>query len=1134
MRRVKVFLGILLLSLPLGIFGQSFSARSYTVSDGLISSTVRDIVQDSLGVMWFATARGISCYDGNTWIHYTHGKDFPFRDCYFLLIDHRDRVWTFTDDIGDGAAFFDPLSATWKHIKNPLTSAGGMSFENKMIAGVALLANEGDMLPYIGAGTTGQGFYLLSGKRWKHLPYQSEKNETPPRLYDTIAWNGSFYLATERGLYSINPATLSQWTAHSLNLPSPEIYSLAIASYIKKKPDRLWAVGEVWAGYLWRDGFKLIYEGKFPEGFYNTISKRRHLFSWPDPFGGFWIGHDKVILRISKSGTHKMFKILSNITSHGAYKFYYDNESSLWLGNFRGAHRISNLQFENYTEKDGLLKNEVTSMHGFQNGMLVFGHSGGFSFLHQGKISTLTLQSETGAFLNDVRVLNMCRDRDGNIWAAIEQFGIAKITPDLRLKRYRANTLSKFQSYNSLALDNSGGLWMGAGNRLFMLNRKTGTFDIVTRCPAPSRYIRSLYFDTQNTLWVATGEHGIYKFKDNRFARIKSYSERKANSVFALYRDRNDRLIAGTKAGLFEVAENKMIRMDFDGLKVKDPVYFIIEEPGRGLWFGTDNGVINWKNGRLHHYTTKNGLVGRETNRSAAWFDKEGHLWIGFDLGASRYLRHREVPVRPPPRLEFLHLDASGVLHPLDRKNRLNSHHNDLTFYFRGISYIDENELIYSYKLDGFDPDWTTRARDFGNQVRYTNLPPGQYRFNIKVARPSGETSPTLSSASILIKKPFHQSVLFYLIIGSVGLLLFLFVLTYINKRRHAHQLEQEVRQRTHQLEESEQETRYLFDNVHDAIFIIDPENEVVLDLNNRACEQYGFTRQEFIGMSLKDISESVPRGEDMVTDTFESGSIRGVDSIQFRKDGSKMYLEINASLVNYRGKTAILSVNRDITERRKTELQTKQSLDEKTVLLQEVHHRVKNNLQIISSLLDLQADGMDDPKVARLLMENKSRVHSLALLYDNLFQSENLARINIDEYIYDIVAYLFSFVNKSEIRYSLDVDPVSIEMDKAIPMGLILTELVFNALKHAFPGEGEGKVSVSLHRAEKKNVILKVWDNGVGLGENTPIRKSGSLGLQLVSSLTGQLKGSMEIEESGGTSFILTFPTQDTHSGEN
>jgi two-component sensor histidine kinase len=218
--------------------------------------------------------------------------------------------------------------------------------------------------------------------------------------------------------------------------------------------------------------------------------------------------------------------------------------------------------------------------------------------------------------------------------------------------------------------------------------------------------------------------------------------------------------------------------------------------------------------------------------------------------------------------------------------------------------------------------------------------------------------------------------------------------------------------------------------------------------------------------------------------------------------------------------------VNHEVTERKQAEIQLKKSLKEKEILLQEVHHRVKNNLQIISSLLDLQADTMEDPRIIKLLKENQGRVHSLALLYDNLSQSRNLARIDMNEYIHDIVAYLFSFAGNPEDRvtYNLDIAFLSLGMDVAIPLGLILTELVFNALIHAFPGDRHGEIGIHLSRQKDNEIILKVWDNGIGLPEKPGTAEDESLGLQLVSLLTKQLSGQLDVQSTGGTSFSLTF----------
>ncbi len=216
----------------------------------------------------------------------------------------------------------------------------------------------------------------------------------------------------------------------------------------------------------------------------------------------------------------------------------------------------------------------------------------------------------------------------------------------------------------------------------------------------------------------------------------------------------------------------------------------------------------------------------------------------------------------------------------------------------------------------------------------------------------------------------------------------------------------------------------------------------------------------------------------------------------------------------------------RAFAQLRESREQIKASLKEKEVLLREIHHRVKNNLQVISSLLNLQAESTSNKQALEMFKDSQSRVKSLALIHERLYRSSDLARIDFTEYIRALAADLFrSYGDDSgAITLKTNVDDVSLEIDTAIPCGLIINELVSNSLKHAFPGGKEGEVRIGLHSDNDHEITVIVGDNGVGLPKELDFRSTESLGLQLVCTLTAQLGGTIELDRSGGTEFKVAF----------
>ncbi|MUG95043.1 PAS domain-containing protein [Scytonema sp. UIC 10036] len=214
-----------------------------------------------------------------------------------------------------------------------------------------------------------------------------------------------------------------------------------------------------------------------------------------------------------------------------------------------------------------------------------------------------------------------------------------------------------------------------------------------------------------------------------------------------------------------------------------------------------------------------------------------------------------------------------------------------------------------------------------------------------------------------------------------------------------------------------------------------------------------------------------------------------------------------------------------DISSRKQIERQLRTSLQEKEVLLREVYHRVKNNMQLVSSLLRLQATSTDDPSVLKLLNESQQRVKTMALIHERLYRSENLARINFATYIQNLVNNLVRSYSTadSSIRVNLELANLELDLDAAVPCGLIINELVSNALKYAFPNK-QGEINLGFWLADNSNYCLVVKDDGVGIPAHIDPQNTESLGMQLVYGLTEQLGGAIELDRQGGSKFTITF----------
>jgi len=224
-------------------------------------------------------------------------------------------------------------------------------------------------------------------------------------------------------------------------------------------------------------------------------------------------------------------------------------------------------------------------------------------------------------------------------------------------------------------------------------------------------------------------------------------------------------------------------------------------------------------------------------------------------------------------------------------------------------------------------------------------------------------------------------------------------------------------------------------------------------------------------------------------------------------------------------GSIQVLGVAADITARKLAEEITKRSLKEKELLLKEIHHRVKNNLQIIISLLKLQSKYVFDPRDLEIFNKSRSRVETMSLIHEKLYKSADISQIDIGNYLRELVSHLLKAYNLSnaKIDFIINADNILMTIDTAIPCGLIVNELINNILKHAFPEGYTGKIELNLRRSDE-NVILEVIDNGIGIPEAFELDKSDTLGMQLIDTLVKQLDGVIEIDRSSGTRFSIEF----------
>ncbi len=340
--------------------------------------------------------------------------------------------------------------------------------------------------------------------------------------------------------------------------------------------------------------------------------------------------------------------------------------------------------------------------------------------------------------------------------------------------------------------------------------------------------------------------------------------------------------------------------------------------------------------------------------------------------------------------------------------------------------------------------------------------------------------------------------------------------------------LEKRVEQRTVELKLSEEKFAKAFWASPDIITINSLENGEFIEVNESFCRVLGYPQEVTLGQTSLDLNLWVnPNDYHEFTQQLKQNCSLSHHEVQLLTHHHQIItVELSAQVIDINQKQYGLIVANDITKRKHYDTQLQASLQEKEVLLREIHHRVKNNLHIISSLLDLQSNAIQDEQVLDLFTDSQSRIQSMALIHEQLYQSQDLGNLNFGDYIHRLMSNIFcSFADQmSSIQSQIEIEPIQLNLETAIPCGLLINELVTNSFKHAFPNQKKGKIKIDLHADKHQVLHLEISDNGIGIPSEIDWQNSTSLGLRLVQILSKQIKATVKTNFTQGTCFHLTF----------
>ena len=1105
-------------------FSQDYLVHNYTESNGLPSSVVYDVTQDKPGRIWFASQEGIAVFDGVNWERFSVNQGLPVSSFFKIRVDSQDRVWALSTPgpTGVHVVFYD--NGTWSEIPKPpwkIDQAYGVtSFE------LMEHHREDDSKQQITVviGTKDMGLFTWNGKNWE----QSTKKDglLSNRVNGLAVMGDKFFVATDSGLSVVSitprqPAKVDNRLNELLkeNIPSKSSVNIKAVNIERSdrfpnsslKNHRVWLYGGEWLGCFEGTHFRTVcpppalnlpgikyYPGIFPdyqEGLYITDLYQIYYFNY-------------------NTGVLEPIGVNNGLIDEGATSLYIDYEKNVWVPCWRGVSKIASRRFGSFQMKHGLLENEVTAVLEYEPGKFVFGHNNGLTFYNGTGFEPRPFRFQTGGRFIRQRVMDIKADSKKNIWLVLSSHQLVKTNTQGHIQQYGPQEGFSY-SVNTIWIDPDDTLWLGTEKGIYA--KKDHGFVPVKPGLLKEPNVRKIYKPTPDTFYLATNGDGLYEYKDRRWSRYRHAGDPEANSIFAVIKDSRGNLLLGTRGGLFTLKEGEIQRFVPGDFKIERTIYFIVEDNNHRVWFGTGNGVIRWDRQRKKTvpYSTAEGLIGLETNRAAGLVDSRGRVWIGTNRGVSVYNPSFDNidDYIPPPRVQILTLELPGRKIPLEPgvtlkpRYKLVYEENNIVFHFKGISFLDENRIRFRTRLEGFENQWSEEFHPYRQMVRYPGLPPGRYRFHLRVKNALGIWSDPITSPAIVIQRPYYRQWWFYLLMLLLTGIISTGIYQYLSQKKYSTRLAKEIAERTRQLRASEEKYARLFREIKDVVYISSPEGKLI-DMNPFGVELFGFSsKEEILQADIGNDLYANPQEREYFKKAIQQhGFVKDYELAVRRKNGEKFVVLMTSTEVRDEDGqlVAYLGIMRDITEKKKLEMQLEraQKMEAIGMLAGGVAHDLNNILTGLTSYPELLLMQIPENSPLRkpMLTIKQTGEKAAAMVQDLLTLSRRGVEvrevINLNEVVRD---YLESPEYEKLKAYHPDAQ-LDLQMAEDLlnllgsPIHLLKTlmNLVSNAVE-AMPHGGIVRIKTENRYVdsvlngydtiqEGEYVVLSVADTGVGI----------------------------------------------------
>jgi PAS domain S-box-containing protein len=1106
------------------------------VDQGLPHNSIGALLQTRDGFLWIGTLRGLVRFDGVQFqpAELLSRRVSRFRNIYALTEGPDGSIWIGTDGAGliryrpDSVEIFDDVHGFPDNtIRCLLVDSNGAVWTGTQSSGLAILSP-----PY-----TSNSVRLLTTA--DGIPNQTvddlcmgPEGRVWVACFDggvtTVKGGSSFSVARVPGLPQKKAFALNYSPTRGMMVST----EAGLLTYRKGKATRILPPGTSSADhytFLCEDGDLNTWAGSYLSGLYrltpatngsevSSLTRQEGLagnyisFVLEDREGSIWIGTEDGLDRL-RTGVISTISDPEGLVHETAVTLAEDDAGDIWVGTDGGGiFRIRNGRVvQHFGSADGLKDLFITALTLEKDGTLLVGTNLGWIYrLHSGRLTLIRTPKEKGA------ISAITRGKDGSLWVGTPQGA----------EQWTGGTFTLFDMSRGLSSpvvkgileDSNGTIWIGTQSGLNRLKDSTITV-FRTANGLPDEFITYLREDSSRTLWVGTSG-GLARLKGERFESFGITRGLPDELITCILEETRNYLWMGSARGIFRVAVNELDSVSSGRMSTV-----------HALTLGVSDGMRSIEcvpGGQAAGLRRRNGELWFPTTRGVATLDPSR---LHASKGINQVVIENVVSDRGTYRVS-----GALTLSPMERDFRIS---------YTLPAFLSPGRILFRYRLEGFDQEWI----DAGNRrtAYYTNVPPGEYTFTVVASRSTDDIARSAASISLEIAPHFYQRTIF--IVGVLGLFVALFGGSHVIRNRRAEKqelaltaiveertraLRDEVVWRTRiegALRESEERQNAILRRMPVVLYGAEsPKDYGATWMSENTERVTGFSRDRFI--EEPNFWSSRIHPDDRTPVEQHLGALRAGEArdIEYRwqcSDGTYRWFLDHVVSVRKKedGHVEYFGIWFDITERRSAEERLKASLKEKESLLKEIHHRVKNNLTVITSLLSLQAASSKDETTVDLLREAENRVRSMAGIHELLYQSTDLSAIDLRTYVDRLLGRLLRMYNPPGLSYTIRIDQIFLEIAVAIPCGLIINELATNAIKHAFVGRTHGNLLVEMVTNGDGMYQLTFQDDGIGLPGPVAFERTTSLGLQLVSILAQQLGGSAELTSGNGTCCRVIFP---------